>query len=48
MTNETILYVDIEHDELPLIEHGEPIQDRKSVFQAHAARIVSEKQVKIM
>ncbi|KFM61569.1 Protein IMPACT-A, partial [Stegodyphus mimosarum] len=36
----------IEFDELPTIEHGEPIIDRKSVFQAHVARVVSTKQVK--
>ncbi|KAG8191475.1 hypothetical protein JTE90_020724 [Oedothorax gibbosus] len=33
-------------DEIPLIQHGETIMDRKSVFQAHVAKVVSVKQVK--
>lgn len=32
-------------DEIPSIHHGETIMDRKSVFQAHVAKVVSVKQV---
>ncbi|XP_054714530.1 protein IMPACT-like [Uloborus diversus] len=38
--------LEIETDELPPIAHGEPITDRKSVFQAHAAKVLTVQQVK--
>ena len=49
----TSLFINIEQSvddleesfDLPHIEHGAPIIDKKSVFQAHLVRITSEKQV---
>lgn len=35
----------VELPDLPHVEHGEPIIDKKSVFQAHLARITSEKEI---
>ncbi|XP_025891263.1 protein IMPACT isoform X1 [Nothoprocta perdicaria] len=35
-----------EDEELPLIQHGNPITDRRSTFQAHLAPVVTPKQVK--
>ncbi|XP_050798010.1 protein IMPACT isoform X3 [Gopherus flavomarginatus] len=37
-----------EDEELPPINHGNPISDRRSTFQAHLAPIVSPKQVKMV
>ncbi|CAM2106551.1 unnamed protein product [Caretta caretta] len=37
-----------EDEELPPINHGNPISDRRSTFQAHLAPVVSPKQVKMV
>nr|XP_044630441.1 protein IMPACT isoform X6 [Equus asinus] len=37
-----------EIEELPLIDHGIPITDRRSTFQAHLAPVVCPKQVKMV
>ncbi|XP_069076140.1 protein IMPACT isoform X2 [Pleurodeles waltl] len=37
-----------EDEELPPINHNEPITDRRSTFQAHLAPVVSTKQVKMV
>lgn len=38
----------IEIEELPPIDHGIPITDRRSTFQAHLAPVVCPKQVKLL
>uniref|UniRef100_A0A8C0G7D8 Impact RWD domain protein n=1 Tax=Chelonoidis abingdonii TaxID=106734 RepID=A0A8C0G7D8_CHEAB len=44
-TIKTLNFVISENEELPPINHGNPISDRRSTFQAHLAPIVSPKQV---
>ncbi|KAG8442135.1 hypothetical protein GDO86_011074, partial [Hymenochirus boettgeri] len=38
----------VEGEETPPIQHGEPISDRRSTFQAHLAPVVSQCQVKMV
>lgn len=47
-TDATVNVKDLEICSLPDILHGEPIIDKKSVFQAHLARITSEKQIPLV
>ncbi|XP_029447013.1 protein IMPACT isoform X2 [Rhinatrema bivittatum] len=37
-----------EDEELPPVQHGEPITDRRSTFQAHLAPVVTAQQVKMV
>ncbi|XP_067401907.1 protein IMPACT isoform X2 [Emydura macquarii macquarii] len=43
-----VIFESQEDEELPPINHGNPISDRRSTFQAHLAPVVSPKQVKMV